>query len=540
MSPVWLMEEWGRAVALWLAHGVWQTSVVVLVAGGALWLLRRRSARARYAVGCLALAVVVLSPMATLLLSSPVSAPVEQPLLAAAESGRATSIVEDSRRLAGGVLPSPSPQTMSVPEDSFTRWPFVVGGLWLGGACVALLRLALGWRRLTRRLVRPATPASVALHLLVSHVAGQLGLRRAVKVLESAVAPSPLVLGVVRPVLVLPRGMRERLSPAQLEAVLAHELTHVRRHDTVVNFVQSLVEVLFFFHPAARWLSAQVRLEREHCCDDAAVGFCGDARVYSSALLGLEELRQAGPVVALGAGTQPLAERVRRLLGQAPRREVPRKARLAARAGVVLAVLVASGAAWAWEVPEPLSTPARPRTGLAAAVCARAVYPKDFTAITTYENDGSLTLNRISHRISVSRCGRIRLESADGRSPHVLLYDVTTRERVALDVRARTYDVIPSPGDLGLPLHLPDGCSESQKDCQLQGEEVLEGRLTRRWRRVHAPHDTMTQWVDAELGYAIREESDLFGTLRVSNIQFVEQDATRFVIPSDYQEDISP
>lgn len=535
MSPAWLMEEWGRAVALWLAHGVWQTSVVVLIAGVALWLLRHRSARARYAVGCLALAALVLAPVATLLLSPPASAPVAP---VAAQGERPTSIVEDSQRLAGGVLPSPSSRTLSepAPESFFTRWPLVLGGLWLGGACVALLRLALGWRRLTRRLVRPATPASSALHLLVSHVAGQLGLRRAVKVLESASAPSPLVLGVVRPVLVLPRGLRERLSPAQLEAVLAHELTHVRRHDTVVNFVQSLVEVLFFFHPAARWLSAQVRLEREHCCDDAAVGFCGNARLYSSALLGLEELRQEGPVVALGAGTQPLAERVRRMLGQAPRREVPRKARLAGRVGVVLAVLVASSAAWAWEVPEPLSTPARPRTGLSAAVCSRAVYPKDFTAITTYESGGRL----IRNRISVSRCGRIRLEAENGRALLVMLYDVNSRERVSLDVRERDYYVMPHPGDLGLPLHLPGGCSESQKDCQLQGEEVVDGRLTRRWRRVHAPHDTVTQWVDAELGYAIREESDLFGTLRVSNIQFIEQDATRFVIPSDYQEHVSP
>ncbi|MFY2562842.1 M56 family metallopeptidase [Corallococcus terminator] len=537
MSPAWLMEEGGRALALWLAHGVWQTSVVVLVAGAALWLLRHRSARARYAVGCLALAALVLSPVATLLLSSPASAPVAQALIAAG-SERPASIVEDSRRLAGGVFPSPSSRAMREPEPeaSLTRWPLVLGGLWFGGACVALLRLALGWRRLTRRLVQPATPASSSLHLLVSHVAGQLGLRRAVKVLESAFAPSPLVLGVVRPVLVLPRGMRERLSPAQLEAVLAHELTHVRRHDIVVNFVQSLVEVLFFFHPAARWLSAQVRLEREHCCDDAAVGFCGNARVYSSALLGLEELRQEGPVVALGAGTQPLAERVRRLLGQAPRREVPRKARLAGRVGVVLAVLVVSGAAWAWEVPEPLSTPAHAKTGLSAAVCSRSVYPKDFTATLTHKNDG----RTLRHRLSVSRCGRIRLESEDGRSPMVLLYDVTTHEWVSLDMRARDYALLPTRADQGLPLHLPDGCLASQKDCQLQGEEVVEGRRARRWRRVHAPHDTMTQWVDAELGYAIREESDLFGSLRVSNIQFVEHDAARFVIPSDFQEDLSP
>jgi beta-lactamase regulating signal transducer with metallopeptidase domain len=532
MSLASLMEEWGRVVAPWLAHGVWQTSAVALVAGVAMRLLRHRSARARYAVGCLALAALVLAPVATLLLSSPASAPTAVPARVAGGTGLATSIVEDSRIFAGGALPSPASRATTPEPSSFVmRWPFVAGSLWFVGAWGALLRLALGWRRTTRRLVRPATLASSSLRLTTSHVAERLGVRRRVKVLESAFAPSPMVLGVVRPVLVLPRGVGERLTPAQLEAVLAHELTHVRRHDPFVNFVQCLVEVLFFFHPAARWLSSQVRLEREHCCDDAAVGFCGNARVYSGALLGLEELRQEGPVLALGAGARPLAARVRRLLGQAPVTEVLPTAGLAARLGGVLAVLVASGAAWAWDVPVELSRPTLAKTGLAAGACSRAVYPKDFTAVATYQSGGRTLRNRIS----VSRCGRIRLESADGASVLVLLYDVSTRERVALDVRARTYDVIPDAGDVGLPLHLPGGCTETQAGCELQGEDRVAGRLTRRWHRVHAPHDTMTQWVDAELGYAVREESDLFGTLTLSDIQPVHPDAARFVIPSDFQ-----
>ncbi|QSQ22667.1 M56 family metallopeptidase [Pyxidicoccus parkwayensis] len=533
MSLALLLEEWGRVVAPWLAHGVWQTSIVALVAGVTLWLLRHRSARARYAVGCLALAALVLAPVATLLLSPPASTPTAAHALEAGGIGRVTSIVEDSRTFAEGSLPGPASRATTPAPSSFVmRWPFVVGSLWFVGACVALLRLALDWRRTTRRLVRPATPASSSLRQTTSHVAERLGMRRRVKVLESAFAPSPMVLGVVRPVLVLPRGVGERLTPAQLEAVLAHELTHVRRHDPFVNFAQCLVEVLFFFHPAARWLSGQVRLEREHCCDDAAVGFCGNARVYSSALLGLEELRQeGGPVLALGAGARPLAARVRRLLGQSPVTEVPRKTGLAARLAGVLAVLAASGAAWAWEVPVELSRPALEKAGLAEGSCSRAVYPKDFTAVATYQSGG----HTLRNRISVSRCGRIRLESADGASVLVLLYDVSTRERVSLDVRARTYEAIPDAGDVGLPLHLPGGCTEKQAGCELQGEDRVAGRLTRRWHRVHAPHDTMTQWVDAELGYAIREESDLFGTLTLSDIQPVDPDAARFVIPSDFQ-----
>ncbi|MFY1825833.1 M56 family metallopeptidase [Myxococcus fulvus] len=533
MSPTWLMEEGARALTVWLAQGVWQASLVALLAGAALWLLRGRSARVRYAVGCLGLAALVLAPAGSLLLVSAEAARGEAASRAVEVSPSGFEAPRGAAALAAERVFAP--QAPEGAGEVLGQWPLVLGGLWLLGACVGLARLIVGGWRASRRLVRPATPVSSALSQTVSRVSERLGLRRPVRALESPLAPSPLVLGVVRPVLVLPRGVGERLSSAQLESVLAHELAHVRRHDTAVNLLQCLVEALFFFHPAARWLSAQVRLEREHCCDDVAVGFCGNVRLYSGALLGLEELRQSGPALVLGAGSHPLAARVRRLLGRTPV-EPPRGRRWAGRVGRAMVVLAISCVAWAWEAPASAPRDGVGKGMLAAGTCSRPVYPKDFTAIATHVN-GDRTLR---HRLFVSRCGRIRLEDATGASVYTLLFDVGTGESAMMNAREHTYETHWGEEEPGLPLHLPGGCSSQGPGCERQAEEAVEGRRARRWHRVHSAHDTVTRWVDLELGYPVREVSELFGTLTLSDIRLVEHGATLFTLPSDYRAAAAP
>ena len=111
-------------------------------------------------------------------------------------------------------------------------------------------------------------------------------------ILESGAVAVPTLVGWVKPVVLLPAAALSGLSPEQLQAILAHELAHVRRHDYLVNLLQSMVETLLFYHPATWWVSAQVRAEREHCCDDLAVEVCGDRLVYVSALAELTTHRQ--------------------------------------------------------------------------------------------------------------------------------------------------------------------------------------------------------------------------------------------------------
>jgi hypothetical protein len=113
----------------------------------------------------------------------------------------------------------------------------------------------------------------------------------------------------------LPASALLHLSPNALEAILAHELAHIRRHDFVANLVQSIVEVLFFYHPATWWLSDQMRELREYCCDDAASRLCGGPASYASALASLEALRACPPQLAPAAKGASLMKRIQRLLG---------------------------------------------------------------------------------------------------------------------------------------------------------------------------------------------------------------------------------
>ncbi len=120
-----------------------------------------------------------------------------------------------------------------------------------------------------------------------------------------------MLVGWLRPAVVFPVAALAGLSPAQIEALLAHELAHVRRHDYLVNLLQSFAEVVLFYHPAVWWLSRRIRTERELCCDDLAVGVC-DRLVYATALTDLAAMRH--PRVALAATGGDLLARVRRIL----------------------------------------------------------------------------------------------------------------------------------------------------------------------------------------------------------------------------------
>jgi len=142
-----------------------------------------------------------------------------------------------------------------------------------------------------------------------------LGVTKPVRMLSTSAIDVPTVIGWWRPAVLVPVSACLQLSPAQLEAVLAHELAHIRRHDYLVNALQNVVETVLFYHPAVWWLSGRIREEREQCCDDLAVSVCEDRVMYARALVLLEESRQQSPAFGLAATGGSLLTRVHRLLG---------------------------------------------------------------------------------------------------------------------------------------------------------------------------------------------------------------------------------
>lgn len=286
-----------QAVGAALAGFVWQGAAIALVVRALLACMGRRPARERYGVACLGLLVMGVLPVGSFW------------SVLAGQASTASATPE------GGTL-------IGVPEVVLATWgaswlqtlrPWLMSA-WLGGVLLLSLRTAFAWRK-AHALAHEGTrqPGDIMLHAL-ARVMERTGVDRPVRLLESTAIEVPTVVGLWRPLILVPASALTGLSVLQLEAVLAHELAHIRRHDYLVNLLQALVETTLFYHPAVWWLSACIREEREHCADDVAVESCGDALFYSRTLATLEQLRTRVPAPALAANGGSLLLRIQRLL----------------------------------------------------------------------------------------------------------------------------------------------------------------------------------------------------------------------------------
>lgn len=162
------------------------------------------------------------------------------------------------------------------------------------------------------------TAPPVAWQQRLQELAAQLQIRRRVVLLQSALARVPLVTGIVKPVILLPAGLITQLPPDQVEAILLHELAHVRRQDYLVNLVQQLAEAIFFFNPGLLWVSRLIKDERENCCDELALQQLPDRRQLIHALVAFQEYHLAGypPAPAFPGRPPHLLTRVQRMLSR--------------------------------------------------------------------------------------------------------------------------------------------------------------------------------------------------------------------------------
>ena len=192
------------------------------------------------------------------------------------------------------------------------------------------------------KLKRCGEPVSLALAETASRLARRMGIVKSLRVLTSALADTPSVVGFLKPVILFPPAALLNLSAVQLESIVAHELAHIRRHDYLVNLLQTIAETLFFYQPAIWWVSSRIRSERELCCDDLVVEICGDPVGYARALMQLERLRLGSPSLALMSTGGPLMYRIQRLAGVAEYQPAP-KASAALAAGLAMVCFLMNG-----------------------------------------------------------------------------------------------------------------------------------------------------------------------------------------------------
>jgi len=299
----WLAPDVLRNLGLALSHFVWQGAAIAALAAAAIAFARKASAR--YAIGVAALALMLAAPVITFFVLNSSSAPTGAPDLSFVVAGSAA-------KLAAHHTASVPPAEPSVPVNvSAMNWLVTV---WFAGVLLFSLRTAGGFFVVARLRRRDSHPVTAGLLGLCRDLHQRLGITRAVRYCESLHLDAPAVLGWFRPVVFLPVSALTGLTEAQLRAVIAHELAHIRRFDAFVNVFQVAVETLLFYHPGVWWLNKRIRAERENCCDDVALSVCGNPAEYARALALMEEWRVA-PSLAMAANRGPLASRVARLLG---------------------------------------------------------------------------------------------------------------------------------------------------------------------------------------------------------------------------------
>jgi GWxTD domain-containing protein len=319
-----------------LVHSLWQGAVAGLFLLAVL--VVARSPRSRYACACAALVVTVAGFALTLVIeiseagADAAAANLAIPQLRAAPGQSGATLVRDLRL------------------DDVLPW---LAPLWILGVVVFELRSAGGWiaaRRLRRRGV---CNAPEFWRQRLGQLSRTMRLSRPVILLESCLAEVPVVLHDWRPAILVPAGLLSNMPAAQVEAILLHELAHIRRHDYLVNVLQTVVEGLLFYHPAVWWISSVMRTEREHCCDDLVVESSGDAGVYAAALTYLENNRLGSGSAALAATGGNLVKRVRRILGQ------PERSVLGPILAAAILTIVLGGALAAWQSSTAAPAPAK-------------------------------------------------------------------------------------------------------------------------------------------------------------------------------------
>ncbi|HEU0119410.1 MAG TPA: M56 family metallopeptidase [Bryobacteraceae bacterium] len=286
MSTVWvdsMLVGWGQG----MVSSFLPITLTAALLAAALLAARRTSPEIRHALAVLALLAVPVLFLADFHLPG--------------QFGPGTAILRSAAQ--------PFVLAEMVDEAGVTDWARSLALVWFAGVLLLSLRTLGGWLYL-RGLLHRATPLDAP---RFGELCRRMKVLRPVIVGTSLRGDSPFTAGWRRPVILIPLAMASGLPADQLEAILLHELAHIRRGDYLAEWALRVVETLFFYHPAVWWMTAAVRREREMCCDDMAIAAGADRGVYARALVRLEELRV--PALANGGAGSGTRQRVMRILG---------------------------------------------------------------------------------------------------------------------------------------------------------------------------------------------------------------------------------
>ncbi|ASP48016.1 M56 family metallopeptidase [Cognaticolwellia beringensis] len=295
------------ALAITLIHFLWQGVLIAVVLKAILSLISYQKSQLRYALSSMAMLANLILPIITFFIVYDI------------DYRQATIFAHNLPLL---------DQNFYLEQISANVWYMewleylpALAMVWLAIVIVLALKLIIELYNVNKMPLQGCTSADITLQKRFDALITKVGLTRNVALLLSSKTDVPMAIGWLKPVVLIPFSMLSGLTPQQLDMLLLHELAHIRRHDYLVNFLQTLVEILLFFHPSVSWVSKQMRNEREYCSDDIAVQHCGSSLAYAHTLADTASLCEKHrhhtiPNMAMAASGGDLKQRVVRLLGK--------------------------------------------------------------------------------------------------------------------------------------------------------------------------------------------------------------------------------
>jgi bla regulator protein BlaR1 len=312
MIPNKISDQLIGALCNTLMHSLWQGILLAAIAGLIVIGTRKTSSALRYNLLISALMLFAVAVSATFvgqfLKGGGVAA--AQPITYKARGVNGTAIADLTAQ------PAPPPGFAVQVGAYLQDYRNTIVMVWFLIICARSLQLSVGLYgtyRLKRVKVQSLQGQWPERMRQLAHA---LGITRSIALLESGLARTPMVIGHLKPVILVPVGLLTALSPQAIEAILIHELAHIKRRDHLVNMLQSVMEILFFFNPAVLWISTLIRTERENCCDDLAVAQDHNKANYIRALVSCEEYKAFVPPYAMAfpGGRNTLLHRVKRMV----------------------------------------------------------------------------------------------------------------------------------------------------------------------------------------------------------------------------------
>lgn len=293
-----------NALGYALLNSLWQGAIIFVIVAGLLRAVPQRYSNARYAITLGGLGAMVLTSIVTFFI---LFENLPQPVKSSPGVGFSSAYYEFSGDNFGHYLLTAKAMITNL-LPSFML-------IWMLGAILFNLRLAAGLVYLDR-LRKQSAPIVNEWHELLQRVSSKLAISRKILLAESPSITAPIVIGFLKPMILIPVGMFSGLSASQVETIFMHELMHIRRQDYIINMIQSFIEAIFFFNPFVWMISVAIKREREHCCDDAVIAIHGNPKDYVMALASLEEARLARipATLSFAENKHHLLNRIKRIM----------------------------------------------------------------------------------------------------------------------------------------------------------------------------------------------------------------------------------